>query len=261
MSVYVIAEAGVSHDGHLETAIDLIYAAKDAGADCVKFQAWKTEKFVALPSSQYEKFKQMEFTEESWEIIKGHCDKMEIDFLASAWDLESVDMLDKIGVKAFKVGSSDITYESILKHIGKKMKPVYLSTGMAVEEEICKAIDCLGCCPVTLLKCTVDYPCSEDQVNLAGMQRLRLFSRKVGFSDHTKGHLSACMAVAMGALVIEKHFALEENEEAIGVDQFKNWVENVRQAERIMGDGKLGTFPCEEKWKSIARRGKSGLRE
>lgn len=263
MNVYIIAEAGVSHGGHLEIAIDLIYAAKDAGADCVKFQAWKTEKFVAQSSPQYKAFKQMEFNEQHWEFIKDHCDEAKIDFLASAWDMESVDMLDKMGMKAFKIGSGDITYESILKYIGSKGKPIYLSTGMATREEIIRAISWLGYGEngITLMKCTVDYPCAEDDVNLAGMGALDFKHCKKGFSDHTKGYIASCMAVALGAVVIEKHFAMKETEEAIGADQFKEFVQKVRQAERIMGSAELKTFPCEEKWKPIARRGESGLRE
>ena len=262
MSVYIIAEAGASHGGHLETAIDLIYSAKEAGADCVKFQAWKTEKFVAPSSLQYKAFKQLEFNEQHWGFIKAHCDEAKIDFLASAWDIESVDMLDKMGMKAFKIGSGDITYEPILRHIGSKGKPVYLSTGMATKEEINRAVDWLGMVPLTLLKCTVDYPCNEDDVNLTGMVSwMKNYSRSFGLSDHTKGHLAACMAVSLGARVIEKHFALKETEEAIGANQFSAFVQKVRQAERIMGSADLKTFPCEEKWKPIARRGESGLRE
>ncbi len=263
MSVYIIAEAGASHGGHLETAIDLIYLAKESGADCVKFQAWKTEKFVAPSSLQYKAFKQMEFNEQHWEFIKGHCDHAKIDFLASAWDLVSVDMLDRMGMKAFKIGSGDITCKPILKHIGSKGKPIYLSTGMATWKEIVKALLWLeyGRNKITLMKCTVDYPCSEDDVNLAGMGTLDFKHCKKGFSDHTKGHIAACMAVALGTAVIEKHFAMKETEEAIGAEQFKEFVRQVRQAERIMGSAELRTFACEEKWKPIARRGKKGLRE
>ncbi len=262
MSVYIIAEAGASHGGRLETAIDLIYAAKDAGADCVKFQAWKTDKFVAPSSLQYKAFKRLEFNEQHWEFIKGHCDHAKIDFLASAWDLVSVDMLDRMGMKAFKIGSGDITHEPIIRYISNRGKPVYLSTGMATGKEIGCALSWLGNVSVTLLKCTVDYPCNEDDVNLAGMASwIKNYSSSFGLSDHTKGHLAACMAVALGARVIEKHFALKETDEAIGADQFKEFVKNVCQAERIMGSTELRTFACEEKWKPIARRGESGLRE
>jgi len=262
MGIYIIAEAGASHGGRLETAIDLIYAAKEAGADCVKFQAWKTEKFVAASSPQYKTFKQMEFNEQHWGFIKNHCDGAGIDFLASAWDIESVDMLDKMGMKAFKIGSGDITHEPIIRYIGSKGKPVYLSTGMATGKEINCALSWLGNVSVTLLKCTVDYPCKEDDVNLAGMiSWIKNYSSSFGLSDHTKGHLAACMAVALGARVIEKHFALKETDEAIGANQFSAFVGKVRQAERIMGSAELRTFACEEKWKLIARRGESGLRE
>ena len=266
MSIYIIAEAGASHGGHLEIAIDLIYAAKKAGADCVKFQAWKTDKFVALSSPQYKTFKRMEFNEQHWGFIKGHCDEVRIDFLASAWDIESVDMLDKMGIKVFKIGSGDITHEPIVRHIGSKRKPVYLSTGMATEEEIERAIGWLRGdkilleIPVTIMKCTVDYPCADENTNLAGLECLKIFG-SVGFSDHTKGHLAACMAVGLGASVIEKHFALVETDEAISISQFAEFVKFVRRAERIMGSAELKTFTCEEKWKKIARRGESGLRE
>ncbi len=262
MSVYIIAEAGASHGGSFPVAVDLIHAANRAGADCIKFQIWNTEKFIAKSNPLYARFKHSEMQPMTWRALKDICDMIHIDFLASAFDIDSVNLLDSMNVKAFKVASGDIVYEPLLKHIGSKGKPVYLSTGMATIHEISAALNWIGNMPITLLKCTVDYPCSEDDVNLKGMENwLKKIGAPYGLSDHTKGHLAGCMAIAMGARVIEKHFALKETEEAIGQDQFAEWVKQIRQAERIMGSGELKTFTCEEKWKPIARRGESGLRE
>ena len=244
-------------------ATDLICVAKKSGADCAKFQIWKTDRFVAKSSPQYESFKSMEFDKNSWRKIKATCDEIKIDFMASAWDEYSVDFLDSLGVKAFKIGSGDLTYEPMVRAVAEKGKPVFLSTGMADSQEILRALMWLryGKTGITLMKCTVDYPCSEDDVNLRGMQSLGFKHCSKGFSDHTKGHIAACMAVAMGATCVEKHFTIKETEDAIGAEQFKDWVEKVRQAERIMGSAELKTFACEEKWKPIARRGESELRE
>ncbi len=261
MSVYMIAEAGASHGGDFDTAVKLAGAASRAGADCVKFQVWQTEKFVASSSPQFQTFRKMELTQEEWTKLKSLCDASGFDFLASAWDMESVDFLDSIGMKAFKIGSGDITHGPIVKHIGSKGKPVYLSTGMATKGEIDTALKWLSNVPVTLLKCTVDYPCAEQNVNLSGMELLKMFCKQVGFSDHTKGYIAGAMAVAAGASVIEKHFALRDEPEAIGADMLKGYVETIRLAESIMGSPELRMFACEKKWKSIARRGESGLRE
>lgn len=263
MSIYIIAEAGASHNGDIKTARELILAAKLAGADCVKFQAWNTEKFVAKTSPFYESFKNNELQNLDWIYLKYQCDQMGIDFLASAFNVEMVDFLDDIGMKAFKVASGDLTYEPLLRHIGSKGKPIYLSTGMGTVEEISNAVNWLGRIRLVLLKCTVDYPSDETNVNLAGIRTLGSYfpGHQIGLSDHTKGHLAACMAVSMGAVVIEKHFALEETGEAISAADFNEFVKKVRTAESIMGSAELGTFDCEKKWKSLARRGKSGLRE
>jgi len=261
MAVKIIAEAGASHGGDLDRAVDLVYAAQIARADIVKFQVWKTDKFVAKTSPFYNSFALMEMKPMHWEYIKGHCDAAGIEFMASAFDEESVDMLDAMGVKAFKVASGDLTHEPLIRHIAKRRKHVYLSTGMATQEEIIRTTSWLGNRNLTLMKCTVDYPCGENDVNLLGMNSLKEFVYPVGLSDHTKGHLAGCMAVAMGATVIEKHFALKETDDAIGAKQFTQWVEQIRTAEMIMGSGELGVKSCEEKWFKVARRGESGLRE
>jgi sialic acid synthase SpsE len=287
MNVYIIGEAGASHGGDLQKAVDLVYAAKDAGADCVKFQIWETDKFIAKSSPFYKSFAKAEMNKQQWAYIKAHADHCGIDFLASAFDIDTVDFLDTLGVKAFKVASGDITFEPLLRHIGSKGKRVYLSTGMANSKEVERAAAMLkhpeinfssdkewlipqpykkGTYDITFLKCTVDYPCEEENVNLAGMEYLKDSGDEgnnyyIGFSDHTKGYLASCMAVAMEASVIEKHFDLKENDEAIGAKQFGEFVQKVRLAEKIMGSDELKTFPCEEKWKKIARRGENGLRE
>ncbi len=265
MSVYIIGEAGTYHWGDIKRAYDLVLAAKKAGADCVKFQIWKTDKFVAKTSPFYEKFSRVELPRKAWVEIFEYSRTTGIDFLASAFDIDTVDFLDALGMKAFKIASGDITYEPLLHHIGKKKKPVYLSTGMSTVIEMNQAYQWLAPAKVIFLKCTVNYPCTEDDVNLDGLRTLqnefRTHENLIGLSDHTKGYLASCMAVAMGATVIEKHFALEETEEAIGAEQFTEWIQHVRQAERIMGSDELKTFPCEEKWKKIARRGEGGMRE
>jgi sialic acid synthase SpsE/spore coat polysaccharide biosynthesis protein SpsF (cytidylyltransferase family) len=261
--VCFVAEAGASHGGHFGRACQLIHEAQRAGADAVKFQIWKTNRFVAKTSSFYEAFSKIELEPDQWVSLKKFADSEGIAFWASVFDVDSADLALRMKLSPIKVASGDITYLPLLKHLAKKKVPVVLSTGMATYDEIKKAVELFNGAGVTLLKCTVDYPTNEHDVNLAGVRSLQLMfpTCDVGFSDHTKGFLAPCLAVSMGVTIIEKHFDICETGECTGVPGLVETIKRVREAESILGSHDLRTFPAENKWKTIARRGPRGLRE
>jgi len=225
---FIIAEAGVNHNGSIELAKKLIDAAKDAGADAVKFQTFKTENVVVKDAqkaeyqkettgegSQYEMIKKLELTEEDFRELADYAKEKDIMFLSSPFDKESVDLLNELDVPAFKVGSGEITNLPLLRYIAKKEKPIILSTGMSTLGEIEEALDVIrseGVEDIILLHCVSNYPARIEDVNLRALGTLKqAFKLPVGFSDHTLGITAPIAAVALGACVIEKHFTLDRN--------------------------------------------------
>ena len=231
MGVYVIAEAGVNHNGSLDLAIKLCNEAKNAGADAVKFQTWKTELVITKGTSkaeyqsrnigsqgdQFEMLKKLELSYNDFTKIKEHCDRIGIQFLSTADENESLDFLLNLGIPIIKLGSGELTNIPFLHYVGSKGKPVILSTGMAYLSDVERALRILyaeGADDVTLLHCTTNYPCPMNEVNLRAMITLRdAFKCKVGYSDHTMGIEIPAAAVALGAEIIEKHFTLDRNME------------------------------------------------
>ena len=260
--VFVIAEIGDQHDGHFPTAIQLIKDAKVAGADAVKFQIG-LDTLCAEDHPKFEAYKYLELSRLEFRELASFCVEKKIEFMATPFSLDAVDFLEEIGVKRYKVASSDITYIPLLERIAKTRKPVIISTGMASEKEIAYSL-----CPfwgggsldvpVTLLKCTVEYPCPESGLNLSGIAWLkkRFCFGSVGFSDHSSGVLAPALAVALGATVIEKHLRPFGSccYWAIGKYDFARMVEDVRRAERMIGVSYLTTSAGEEAGKSSSRR-------
>lgn len=257
----IIAEAGVNHNGELDLAIRLCDAAKEAGADVVKFQTWKTEKLITknvaqadyqtvntkLMESQFDMLKKLELSYKDFEIIKKHCDDIGIVFSSTADEEESLDFLIDLGLPFIKVGSGDIGNISYLRYIGAKGIPVILSTGMSTLADVDISINALkdgGNSDITILHCTTNYPCPYEDVNLKAMLTLRdAFHLPIGYSDHTLGIEVSTVAVAMGARIIEKHFSLDRK--MAGPDhlastepgEFRRLVESIRHIEAAMGDG------------------------
>lgn len=228
----IIAEAGVNHNGSVETAKKLIDAAAEAGADYVKFQTFKAEKLVSQTaqmaeyqvknmagssSSQYEMLKRLELTEDDHFELQSYCNTKAIKFLSTGFDIESVDLLDRLGVDLFKIPSGEITNYSLIKHIAKMGKPIVMSTGMATLEEIDDAFALLlsegvPSENITILHCNTEYPTPYEDVNLNAMGTIASkFNVPVGYSDHTLGIEVPIGAVALGAVCIEKHFTLDRN--------------------------------------------------
>lgn len=259
MSTFIIAEAGVNHNGSLDTAKALVDVAKESGADAVKFQTFIPENLVTKqaqkaeyqikntknPGSQLEMIKQLSLSFEDFSLLKTYCDCIGIEFLSSPFDLESIDFLAGLNMTKFKIPSGEITNLPYLIKIAGKRKPVILSTGMSYLKEITFAVEILkqyGTRDITVLHCNTQYPTPFGDVNLKAMLNLKaIVDGPVGYSDHTLGIEVPIAAVALGAEVIEKHFTLDKN--MVGPDhkaslvpvELKAMVRAIRNTESALG--------------------------
>lgn len=278
--VLIIAEAGVNHNGSLDIAKQLIDVAAASGADYVKFQTFKTEKNISRTAkkaayqientgnteSQFEMVKKLELDEEKHQILVKHCNEKGIKFLSTAFDYESVDLLETLGIDLYKIPSGEITNKPFLKKIASKKKPIILSTGMADIGEIEDALDVLYACgidrnDITVLHCNTEYPTPLRDVNLRAMNTIKeAFKVDVGYSDHTLGIEVAIAAVARGAVCIEKHFTLDRNMEgpdhcaSLEPNELKEMVRCIRGIEVALGNGIKKPSNSERKNIAIARK-------
>ena len=276
--VYIIAEAGDNHNGDFNTALKLVDVAKRTGADCVKFQTFVTEEIISKyaemaeyqkkntgkEESQFEMVKRLELSFDEFRKIKEYCDRVGIQFLSTPFDLKSVDFLNELGVPFFKIPSGEITNYPYLIKIAHTGKPVVMSTGMCEPDEILAAINVLeknGSGEITLLHCNTEYPTPLKDVNLYAMRTMKkMFGKKVGYSDHTKGIEVPVAAVALGACVIEKHFTLDKNmpgpdhKASLEPDELGRMVKNIRNIEIALGDGVKRVSESERKNIAIARK-------
>jgi len=274
---FIIAEAGVNHNGKLELAKKLVDAAKYAGADAVKFQTFKAEKLVTKNSSmaeyqqknlnkrqsQYDLLKKLELNYKNFSELKRYCDKKKIIFLSTPHSDDAIDFLDDL-IPAYKLGSGDITNFPFLEKVAKKKKPVILSTGMSTLEEVRKAVKFIYGCgnkQVVALHCTSNYPCSPEEVNLRAMLTMqKKLDCLVGYSDHTTNVITPAIAVALGAVVVEKHFTLDTNlsgpdhKASLEPDELKETVGNIRYAEMIMGSKEKKPTKSEKKIMPMIRK-------
>ena len=277
MSVFIIAEAGVNHNGSFETACRLVDAAKEAGVDCIKFQTFKAENLVSHnakkadyrvretgDSSQQEMLKQLELSFGDFTRLKAYCDKVGIHFLSTPFDFESIDFLNTIEMPFWKVPSGEVTNLPYLIHLAQTEKPVVMSTGMCEMFEIEAALKVLkdhGAPEICLLHCNTEYPTPYEDVNLRAMQTMRdTFHLEVGYSDHTKGIEVPIAAVAMGATIIEKHLTLDRNmkgpdhKASLEPDELKAMVTAIRHLQKAMGTGNKTPSPSEQKNIAVARK-------
>ena len=276
--VFIIAEAGVNHNGDYRLACKLIDAALDSGADAVKFQTWITEKLVLKDAvladyqrknlgekkSQYEMLKSLELSFPTFRRLKAYAKRRRILFLSTPDEEESADFLEKIGVPLFKIGSGEVTNLPYLKHIGRKGRPIILSTGMSTLGEVkaaVRAIEKTRNRNLVLLHCVSNYPTQPSDCNLAAMATLRAeFGYPVGFSDHTQGQSVAIAAVAMGACVLEKHLTLDnrmkgpDHRASLNPTDFASLVRAVREAESAIGDGRKEPTAAELKTKKVVQK-------
>ena len=279
-SVFVIAEAGVNHNGCLDLAYKLVDVAVEAGADAVKFQTFKAEQVISryaekaeyqkettdASESQLEMVKKLELNREAHEKLMAYCRDKGIEFLSTPFDLESIDLLIELGIKTLKIPSGEITNLPYLRKIGALGKKVIMSTGMATLEEVRMALEVLvnGRAQkenITILHCNTEYPTPFEDVNLRAMLTMKdKLGVKVGYSDHTLGIEVSVAAVALGAEVIEKHFTLDKTSEgpdhkaSLEPDELKAMIRSIRNIERAMGSGVKRPSLSELKNIMIARK-------
>jgi len=278
MSVLIIAEAGVNHNGILENAFRLVDIAAEAGVDIVKFQTFRAENLVSrfTPKAEYQKvttgsnesqlemLKKLEFSSEQFKLIKTYCEKKNVIFISTPFDLDSLALLEDLGMPFYKIPSGEITNIPFLIEIAKLKKPVILSTGMSTIEEIELAVNVLkeyGAGEITLLHCNTEYPTPMEDVNLRAMQTLRKrFDVKIGYSDHTLGIEVPIAAVALGAEVIEKHFTIDKTMEgpdhraSLSPEELTSMVSGIRNIEKALGSENKAPTDSEIRNISAARK-------
>lgn len=276
---FIIAEAGINHNGDINLAKKMILAAKEAGVDAIKFQTFRTEEFIqdkeemytyqsqgaVVTESQYEMFKRTEFSEEEWRELKRFCDEQNITFLSTVSGIDGLEMLLQLGIDAIKVGSDDFVNIPLLGKYEKYGLPMIISCGMATEEEIAVTLRTLRVQeghPVCLMLCTSEYPTPPDDVNA---RKLLTISEKfpeviLGLSDHTQGSTAAIVATAYGAGVFEKHFTLDHNLPgpdhwfSADPEELKNWVGGIRTAYAMLGSSELKPTEAEIKQRIVMHR-------
>lgn len=257
---FIIAEAGVNHNGDMNLAKKMIDVAVESNVDAIKFQTFKTEKLILnniekapyqkvttnSGESQYNMLKRLEVTKEQTKELMDYCEKKNIIFLSTPFEKTSLDELDKLGVSAFKIAATDLTNIQFLRQVAEKGRPIILSAGMCYLEEVERALDAIY--PINknliLLQCTANYPIQDEEANI---NVIKTFSNKfdvlVGYSDHSQGVGASPYAVAVGAKVIEKHFTLDKDMEgpdhkaSVTSEELKQLVSDIRRVEKYLGDG------------------------
>ena len=265
--VFIIAEAGINHNGSLDLAKKMIDAAKSCGADAVKFQTFRTEDLVVKDKntdSHFRMLKKLELNEKEFESLNSHCKNKNIIFLSTPFDSKSAEFLYKLRIPAFKIASGELTNLPLLRQIALYNKPIILSTGMSTLKEVREAVGVIystGNKKLILLHCTSNYPAKYEDVNLKAMDTLKKeFNVAVGYSDHTQGIEVSVAAVAMGACVIEKHFTLDkifsgpDHKASMEPEEFRGLVEAIRNIEKATGSGVKKPSQSEKKIKGIARK-------
>lgn len=278
VSVYIIAEAGVNHNGSMELARKMVEKAKWAGADCIKFQTFISKNLVSHNAkkaeyqkqntgnddSQLQMLQKLELSFENFRELKDYCQEVGIDFLSTPFDFESLDFLNELGVPFWKIPSGEVTNYPYLVRIAKTKRPVVMSTGMCDLEEIEAAIEVLkdnGTEDLQLLHCNTEYPTPFEDVNLYAMKNMEEhFGYKTGYSDHTKGIEVPIAAAASGACIVEKHFTLDKTmdgpDHVASLDpiELKEMVSAIRNIEQALGAKEKIVTPSEKKNREIARK-------
>lgn len=277
--VFIIAEAGVNHNGKVELAKELIDIAAQSGADAVKFQAFKAENIVTEKAekaayqkkgtaynekSQFSMLKQLELSKKDFTKLCDYAHKKKIIFLATPFDKESVDLLDDLNLPAIKISSGEITNLPFIRYIAEKKKPIILSTGISTIDEIEDALNVIhqsGNDNLILLHCVTSYPAEKCEMNLRTIKTLKEhFEHPVGISDHTLGIIIPIAAVALGAVVVEKHFTLDrtmqgpDQKMSLEPDELAEMVKSIREVEEALGDGIKKPTRAEKEIKVAVRR-------
>ncbi|MBI4309034.1 MAG: N-acetylneuraminate synthase [Candidatus Omnitrophica bacterium] len=275
---FIIAEAGVNHNGRLDLAKRLIDAAAQAGVDAVKFQTFDTEEVIiegvakapyqkkttAAGESQTAMLKRLEIDKAFHLRLIKYCRQKNIIFLSTCSGESSLNLLVELDLPVLKIASMDIANPMFLEKVAQKGKPVILSTGMSLLAEVEQAYQCLkgnGCKEMAILKCTSNYPTSPGEVHLRGLQALQeRFNAVIGFSDHTQGLGASPYAVAMGAKIVEKHFTLDKGMEgpdhkaSLSPDELTLWVKEIRRVEQMLGSKEIQPTQSEKETSKAMRR-------
>lgn len=286
MGIFVIAEAGVNHNGSEEYALRLVEAAACAGANAVKFQTFNAESLVAIGTAtaeyqkkmtgltdQFSMLKKLEMSQELHKRLIGHCQKFSIEFMSTPFDIESAKFLMELDMARLKVPSGELTNLPFIRELASFNKPMILSTGMASLEEVREAVTTVreerankGFTEplkevLTLLHCTSNYPTRNSDVNLKAMQTMATaLGLPVGYSDHTAGSLAAMAAVAMGATIIEKHFTLDrsmpgpDHQASLEPNELELMIQQIRQIEACLGNGEKTPRVSELPVRDLVRR-------
>lgn len=275
---FIIAEAGVNHNGDLELAKQLVLAAKEAGADAVKFQTFQAKHLVTADApqadyqarnsgkteSQFDMLKRLELPLEAFAELSRYCQELGIMFMSTAFDEESADFLAGLGMSIFKIPSGELTNIPLLQHIARFGKPMIVSTGMGTIEEIKEAVETIqaaGNDDITVLHCVTDYPTPPEQVNLRAMHVIQAaLGVPIGYSDHSMGIEASVIAVAAGAKVIEKHFTLDcnlpgpDHKASLEPKDLGEMVKGIRKVEVLLGSGRKQPNEAELAVAKIVRR-------
>ena len=272
--VQIIADVGSNFDGSLDLACDYIKAAGKCGADVIKFQTLRKDKLIAPRITQdgrwidnpvYLKFGNLELPDKWHFVLKQTAEQYGIEFMSTPLYLEAVELLEKVGVRRYKIASGDITFEPLLKAVAATSKPVLLSTGASTLDDVAKAVEILKQSrtpDITLLHCVSNYPPSWDEMNIKAVATLKeTFNLPVGISDHTPGSLVPIAVVALGATVVEKHITFDrtlpgpDHSYATEIDEFKKLVCELRALEKALGTGKKNPTETELAKQKRIRRG------
>lgn len=293
MRCFVIAEIGVNHNGDRDMALRLVEEAARAGADAAKFQTFRADAITVRSAgtvayqkaaggdSQYAMLKKLELSDEDHAIVAAHCAELGIEFMSTAFDTQSLDLLCRLGVRRVKIPSGEVTNDPYIRDSASRGLPIVLSTGMATLEEVRGACAIVqeeqarrpvtsadGSPPLVVLHCTSAYPTAFDDVNLSAMLTMeRTLGLPVGYSDHTEGIFVAPVAVAMGARVIEKHITLDrslpgpDHAASIEPGELAAMMQAIREAEKLRGDGIKAPRPAELEARALVRRGLKATRD
>lgn len=277
--VFVIAEAGVNHNGDIALALQLCDAAKSTGADAVKFQSFRAEDLVVrgAPTAEYQArqtgdqdqflmLQRLELSEQQHVQIKAHCDRIGIEFFSTPFSVQATDMLVRLGVRRLKLSSGELTHRALVEHAAATQLPLIMSTGMGSMDEITEAVAWAKAArghlrDVAVLHCTSAYPAPDGSLNLKAMASMaRDLQVAVGYSDHSLGIEAPLAAVALGATVIEKHLTLDrklpgpDHSASLEADEFARMVQGIRRVSAMLGDGIKAPLPEELDTARVARR-------
>lgn len=268
--VYIIAEMSANHAGSLQYAKEIIHAAKESGADCIKIQTYTADTMTIDCHNEYFNISsgtwkgenlyglyQKAYTPWEWQAeLKEEAEKTGIDFFSTPFDKTSVDFLESIGIEFYKIASFELVDIPLIRYVASKGKPIIMSTGMGTLQEITEAVNTVreaGNEELALLRCASAYPAISDNMNLAAMQELKKrFDVPVGLSDHSAGSIGAVTAAAMGGSIIEKHFCLDrkiknpDSSFSMEPEEFAAMVRDVRAAERAIGQADFGPTEAEQ---------------